>query len=205
MKAITELHQQIDRLHIRLMHATAEKGKPVTCPGKGCCACCYEPVYCSSDEAHHLLEGLTNEQRATVTNRLKLALEKVKASGFFKKDMPPVMEWKVMNIPCPLLEGGECMAYENRPIGCRAHMAVGPPEWCLTRRPEQKYVGSDEVSYACGQLIIAAHLRLGNTITHDNLLALLENELLGEYHETASAQQIVLTETNNNERTDNGK
>ena len=84
-------------------------------------------------------------------------------------------------------------------------MAVGSPEWCSTHRLKQKYVGSDEVSYVCGQLIIAAHLRLGNTITHDNLLALLGNELLGEYHETASAQQIMFTETDNNERTDNGK
>src|ERR1035437_144607 len=101
MKAISELHQQIDRLHIRMMHSTAEKGKPVTCPGKGCCTCCYEPVYCSSDEVYHLVEGLTNEQRAAVTDRLKLALEKVSTFGLFEADMPPVMDWKAMNLPCP--------------------------------------------------------------------------------------------------------
>jgi Fe-S-cluster containining protein len=205
MKAISELHQQIDRLHIRLMHATAEKGKPVTCPGKGCCACCYEPVYCSSDEVKHMLEMLNDRQKMGVAHQMVESIAIVKKSGLFDIDMPPVMEWKALNLPCPFLVDGQCSVYERRPISCRAHMTVGPPEWCAIRRLEQKYVGSDEVSYACGQMIIAAHLRLGNTITHDNLLALLENELLGEYHETASAQQIVFTETDKKERTENGK
>lgn len=202
MNAIAELHQKIDQINARLAQASAEKGKPVTCRGKGCYACCYEPVYCSSEEAHHLVEALTTEQRAAVTGRLKLALEKVNTSGLFECDLPPVMQWLAMGVPCPLLENGACMVYEHRPVGCRSHMAVGPPEWCATHRLKQKYPQSEEVTAAGGNEIIQAHLKLGNTITHDNLLALLENELLGEYHETASAQQIVFTE---NERTEYGR
>ena len=152
-----------------------------------------------------MLEMLNDRQKMGVAHQMVESIAIVKKSGLFDIDMPPVMEWKALNLPCPFLVDGQCSVYERRPISCRAHMAVGPPEWCMTRRPEQKYVEAKEVSKACGQAIIVAHLKLGNTILHDNLLALLEKELLGEYHETASAQQIVFTETDKKERTENGK
>lgn len=200
MKAIAELHEKVDALNARLIAETARLGRPVTCQGKGCCACCYEPVYCSSDEAHHLLEDLTGEQRAAVTERLKLAINKVESEGILWKAMPPVMQWLAMKLPCPLLENGVCMAYPNRPISCRSHFAVNPAEWCATHREEQKYPASNEVSAAIGQEVVKAHLKLGNILLHDNLLALLENELLGQYHPTGSAEQIVF-EVDKHEKT----
>lgn len=197
MQAIAELHERVDAINARLAAETARLGRPVTCQGKGCCACCYEPVYCSSEEVKHLVEGLTSEQRAAVTDRLKSALAKVQAEGLlWKKDMPGVMDWLKLKLPCPLLEGGLCSVYERRPVGCRSHMACGPAAWCATKRNRQIYPQAVEASIACGREIARAHLKLGNIITHDNLLALLENELLGEYHPTGSAEQIIF-ETDN--------
>lgn len=206
MKEIAELHKTVDAIDKRLAEESAKLGKPITCQGKGCCACCYEPVYCSSAEAKHLVEALTTEQRAAVTERLKLALAKVQSEGLlWKKEMPTVMKWLAMKSPCPLLENGMCLAYENRPISCRSHMAVGPAEWCATNRLEQKYPMAEESSLAVGQAVVKAHLKLGNTIIYDNLLALLEQELLGEYHPTGSAQQIVFEEESNIDKEVNKK
>lgn len=192
MKAIAELHQKVDAINTILAEESAKHGLPITCQGKGCCTCCYEPVYCSSDEVHHLLEELTPDQRAAVTERLKLALEKVNTFGLFEVDMPPVMDWLAMGLPCPLLEGGMCMVYKRRPVSCRMHMAVGPAVWCATKRLDQKYPQTHEASVAIGREVVKAHLELGNVILNDNLLALLENELLGEYHPTGSSEQIKI-------------
>ena len=194
MKEIAELHQQIDAMNGALARASAKNGYPVSCLGKHCCACCYEPVYCSSAEVQHLVEALTPEQRAAVTERLKLVLAKARASGILDLEMPPVMQYLALKLPCPLLEFGVCIAYDRRPVGCRTHLAVGPSEWCDDeRRAHQKYPMAKEHSLASGHAIIEAHLKLGNIIHNDNLFALLENELLGEYHETASAEQVQLT------------
>ena len=202
MNPITELHQKVDAVNAALAKASADKGKPITCKGKGCSACCYEPVYCSSDEARYLVEGLTEEQKAEVARKTEVNLLGVGASGLFKKDMPPVMEWLAMKLPCPLLEHGACIAYERRPTGCRTHMAIGPPEWCGNEhRLEQRYPKAKEVSMAIGQAILDSHMKLGNIIHNDNMLALLANELLGEYTETASAEQIVFIEEKSNDHT----
>jgi len=191
MNPIAELHQRVDEIHAALAKASADKGKPVTCQGKGCCACCHEPVYCSSEEVHYLVEGLSELQRIDVIGNLKQTIAKAKASGIFDIEMPPVMQWLALELPCPLLEDGACIIYERRPVGCRSHMAIGPADWCANKRLDQKCPMAKEVSVACAQAIVNAHLKLGNTIHNDNMLALLSNELLGEYPETASAEKIV--------------
>lgn len=191
MKAIEDLHQQIDQVNDQLARATARAGRPVTCQGKGCCACCYEPVYCSSHEAKHLVEGLTDEQRAAVTARLRIALAKAKESGILEIEMPPVMQWLSLELACPLLENGLCLAYERRPVSCRTHMASGPADHCKYNRLGQVYPQAKEAHELNGKLIIQAHLNMGNFILNDNLLALLSGELLGEYSDTASAEKII--------------
>jgi Fe-S-cluster containining protein len=201
MKPIAELHEKVDALNAKLVAETARLGRPITCQGKGCCACCYEPVYCSDAEARHLLEGLTEDQKADVADRVDRAIGRVKTYGLFESDMPPVMQWLAMKLPCPLLENGLCTAYQNRPVSCRSHFAVNPAEGCATNRLEQRYPGDHGISKAIGQAVVEAHLKLGNTIIHDNLLALLENELLGEYHPTASAEKIVFEEVDNPDKT----
>lgn len=191
MKEIEELHRKIDAMDKVLAEASAKNGKPVTCKGKGCFACCYEPVYCSSAEVNHLIEVMTVDQKAAVTERLKVSLKAVEARGLFNEPMPSVMRWLAMRLPCPLLENGSCSVYESRPVSCRSHMAVGPAEWCSTNRSEQKYPMAKEYSAKSGQEIIMAHLKLGNTLIQDNLLVLLAKELIGDYPHTASGETIV--------------
>lgn len=194
MKEIAELHAFIDDATAKLAQASARNGRPVTCAGKGCFACCYEPVYCSSDEVHHMLENLTPVELDHVRAATRAAIDKIKASGLFEKNMPPVMEWLAQRVPCPFLKDGACMVYDRRPVGCRSHIAVGDPTLCYHDRLNQKYPQAKEYSIACGQAIIQAHLKLGNIIINDNLLALLSNELFGEAMETGSTEHIVFDE-----------
>lgn len=191
MNPIAELHRQVDEIHAKLAQASAENGKPITCQGKGCCACCHEPVYCSHEEVRYLVEGLTEEQKSAVAARLKVVVDKAKASGIFDIEMPPVMQWLALELPCPLLENGLCIAYERRPVGCRSHMAVGPADWCIHKRLDQKYPMAEKVSIACARAIVQSHLKLGNFIINDNMLALMAGELLDDHFDTASAEKIV--------------
>jgi Fe-S-cluster containining protein len=193
MNPITELHQTIDAYTAKLAEASAKAGRPITCAGKGCCHCCYEPVYCSDAEVKHILEGMSDIQKWALSADIHTAIDAARESGLFDKYMPPVMDWLSLKLPCPFLnrKEGTCSVYDRRPLSCRAHIAVGPPDWCRDRRMEQTYPGADEVSIAIAEAIVHFHSKLGNVITHDNLLSLLEGELLGEYHPTASSQQIV--------------
>lgn len=194
MDSIRALHGLIDIENRKLAEATAKKGRPITCKGMGCCACCREPVYCSDAEVEYLVSALTPEQKVVVTARLKESLAKFRAAGMFDYDLPPVMKWLELNIQCPLLEDGACMVYERRPISCRSHSAVGNPDDCTNSRENQHYPLSKEHSAMCGKMIVMFHLADEKSFTQDNLLALLEKELLGTYTPTASAQQIQRAE-----------
>ena len=187
MKEITELHRLIDQLNARIAEESAKNGRPVTCKGKGCFSCCYEPVYASDSEVTHMLEGLSEDRKTLIAGRTEAALDKFKAAGLLDANMPPVMKWKAVGVMCPFLENGECSAYDRRPIGCRSHMAVGPAEWCETNREHQKYPMSNEVSAIQGSMILAAHMQIGGPIIH--------------YPETASAQVIQLERTDDAKRT----
>lgn len=196
MKEIAELHWLIDQMVVQLSNSTAAAGKPVTCPGKGCFACCYEPVYCSREEVRHIIEMLTVEQIAEVTEKTRVAVEKIKASGLFNVRLPPVTHWTKQLVACPFLKDGNCSVYERRPVGCRVHMAVGKPELCSCDRMNQKYPKSLEFDMAMGHMILASHMRIGNSLTHDNMLAFLAEELLGEKLETASRETINMEKDN---------
>ncbi len=192
MKEIERMHRQLDSINAALALSSARNGKPITCQGKGCCACCYEPVYCSSAEVSHLLETLTEEQKALVKRKVEVSLFVINASGLFSVKMPAVMDWLAMELPCPLLEGGLCTVYDRRPTSCRSHMASGPADWCKYQRQKQIYPQALEASVAQGYAILNAHQKLGNEIINDNLIALLANELLPEHHETSSRNHIMI-------------
>lgn len=195
MKEITELHQRIDQINDRLGQISAQNGRPVTCLGKGCCACCYEPVYASTAEVRHMLEELSVADYARVMINTEKALEKLKPTGLMEKDMPPVMEWLQQRVPCPFLKDGACSIYDRRPIACRSHNAVGSPVLCAgPHRLMQQYPNSPQASALSGELIIGYHSQIANEMVFDNLLALLSGELFGKPIETPAAQKIVFVE-----------
>lgn len=112
---------------------------------KPCCSkclvphCCSEPAYCDDKEADAMLESLHPKQLAEVEERTKAWLEK--ARPFLGEKQPNAFKYRLANIPCPLLDNdGRCMAYENRPFGCRMFLALGEPEDCaMPARKHQKF------------------------------------------------------------------
>jgi Fe-S-cluster containining protein len=196
MKEITELHRLIDQTNARLAEESAKNGHPITCKVKGCFACCNDPLYVSDSEVKHMLDGYGEKAKNKVAALTAKAIDKLKPTGLLDMDEPPVMKWREQNITCPFLDiYGHCSVYERRPIGCRSHMAVGPAEWCDTNRENQKYPMSDELSAVQGSMILAAHMKIGGPIIHDNLLALLANQLLDDPIATASRQIIQIERT----------
>lgn len=190
--AIKQLHAFVDGAVEKLKVLSAEKGKPVTCKGVGCCHCCYEQVYCSSKEVAYILDGLNIVQRVALSQYVQRAVELIKPFGLFDKDMPPVLEWLKMKLACPFLEEGKCMVYERRPYACRIHLAVNDPDWCRDRRMEQKYpMFDDKGQMALGKATMLAHMEDGE-MRFDNMLALLDRALNGSDLETASASLYKL-------------
>lgn len=191
MKAIPEifaLHQEMDRVMPAIHKKCAENGMPVTCPGKGCSACCYEPVYCERREVEHALGRLPPRIRDYVKRRTRDWLAAVEPSGLLNEKEPLVFPWRALRAACPFLyqekvelngyHRGLCLIYQDRPVSCRMHCVLGPPEHCYDdeARKEQKYPKSEEVL-----MHMALTMReLFERTTYDNLGVWCAEMLLGK-------------------------
>jgi Fe-S-cluster containining protein len=199
LDAVRRGHLKLDEAISKVIASEEKKlGKPLKLPcRRGCSACCYEPVYADKTEAALALEAMSKmpvEQQDEIKARVKDALEKFKASGMVDVDMPPVIDYLKLRIPCPFLDlkSGDCTIYESRPLGCRAHVALKPKDFCedYEKRLTQKYMYVPELT-GIGVIEIAeAHRQL----IMDHYILLLA-ELLGiEWVKSASRQVVHLTE-----------
>ncbi|MGC8967006.1 MAG: YkgJ family cysteine cluster protein [Thermus sp.] len=104
-----------------------KKGLKPSCRA-GCFACCFGWVTLSRLEAEALLPHLTPAQKARLLEEgpRRLALlrqgkdDPLFPSRFFQG-----------RTPCPLLEGGLCGVYPQRPLACRGLLTAGDPALCL--------------------------------------------------------------------------
>ena len=192
-------HLKLDEA-IKKVLASEEKkyGKPLKLPcRRGCSACCYEPVYADKTEAAVALEAMAKmpvEKQDEIKARVKDALENFKASGMVAVEMPFVIDYLKLRIACPFLDlkNGDCTIYENRPLGCRAHIALRPKDFCedFEKRLKQKYMTVPELT-CVGVVEIAEGNR---QLIMDHYILLLA-ELLGiEWVKSASRQVVHLTE-----------
>lgn len=146
--SVEAAHAAIEKFLPRVHKRTAEAGTPITCRGAGCFACCKEPVLCSREEVAFMLAALTEDEREEVRARTRAWLIQVKASGLLSEPTPHVVLWRSMNVYCPLLAGGVCMAYQRRPVSCRVHLALRDPSFCFddSKRHEQRYAECPEMN-----------------------------------------------------------
>ncbi len=107
----------------RLQGRLAENGLNVTCR-KGCHHCCYHPVLVTLFEGISLYLWLHANALWTrpLKDRIRKAAEQTHNLSF---DV-----WSLSLIPCPLLEGGLCKAYEARPFACQVTVSLGDPQNC---------------------------------------------------------------------------
>jgi len=189
---VISMHQEFDALMARAVEQSTREGRPPTC-GKDCPGCCFEPVYVEVREIQNALGRMTPELRKRVKDRTYAWLAKVLPSGLLNEEKPSVFAWRALHASCPFLEFGRCSIYADRPLGCRAHTAVGPKKACHDEelRKTQTYLQCEELDTA--MMMLAC--RRWSDLEFNNLGVVLAKILCGLDIECADAQQVKLRGT----------
>jgi hypothetical protein len=93
----------------------------------GCFACCFGLVTLSRLEGLALLPHLTPLQKARLLEEGPRRLALLKEG---KDDPHFPSRFFQSRTPCPLLEGGLCGVYPQRPLACRGLLTEGDPRLC---------------------------------------------------------------------------
>jgi Fe-S-cluster containining protein len=127
-----------------------------------------------------MLESLTPQQIEVVVERARSWLLRFQMSGLGRRNRPPATEYRAEYLWCPFLEGGKCMAYDRRPLACRAHFALESADGCIQDhlRSRQLFALFPEM----GETLVSARCREledGESATWDHLGLLVSKILLG--------------------------
>lgn len=200
LELMREVHGLIDEAIRHLMtYGRGPDGEQVqaTCRDK-CPSCCYEPVYAERTEAALIAQRMLSmpaEQRARVVQRARAWLEQFRASKLLKEESPDVIAYRRLRLACPLLEDGRCVVYEDRPWGCRAHIALGPLERCedSSKRRQQVWVANNDF-HASAMMKLAGGLQEGGKaeLLMEHLGLLLAEALTGERVESEARRLIPI-------------
>jgi Fe-S-cluster containining protein len=134
--------------------AAAAEGRVPSCKA-GCGGCCRQflvpvaPVEAVS--LARLVKAMPGKQRDMVRRRFGMAVRRLEDAGLLDREAPkgrahltvtPVPGkplWQTMTeryrsvgVTCPFLDYERCTIHEDRPVACRQHLAVSPPELCTT-------------------------------------------------------------------------
>ena len=86
--------------------------RPLACQ-RGCCDCCYQPLTMT------LFDGILVYQWLAAKNLWTRSLKERFEETAERTTNLALEIWMLGMIPCPLLEGTECVAYGGRPFICR--------------------------------------------------------------------------------------
>jgi Fe-S-cluster containining protein len=118
---------QMKAERIQISSEVDAKLPEVSCKA-GCHACCSYPIYISILEGILLYRHLTARGHWTAQFRKKLERH---ADQTF--DLSANV-WLLLDLPCPVLDKGKCLAYEARPFTCRTLYARSDPKLCHPHR-----------------------------------------------------------------------
>jgi len=187
---VFDYHTAIDAALARVMAANADK--PPCC--KQCTSphCCSEPAYADALEIEWMLEALTPEQLAHVEEGAAQWRGIFGASPMIKEEQTHAFRYRLLNLPCPFLKDGRCLAYERRPLGCREFFAIGNPEDCaMPARMKQKYAAFPHPNLMDG--VVQKFFLANRRIDLDHISAHLVRKLLDPEFTTGSHQRIEFT------------
>ena len=113
----------------------------ITCK-LGCHACCFQVIPCTSAEADKIVAGLSTTAKARLkrkcieasTRWMRLTVRLLKAGT----PITIMNLWRSGGVPCPLLIGGLCSRYADRPLACCGYVSYGPPGDCERARNGQR-------------------------------------------------------------------
>jgi Fe-S-cluster containining protein len=123
--------------------ALAAENHPVSCK-KGCAACCRYLVHISEAEAYYLrdlVEQMPQPRRSEIRARFARALKQLEHAGLLDilrscqilslaEVRARAAEYAALQMPCPFLEDESCSIHPDRPVACREHLVMSPPENC---------------------------------------------------------------------------
>jgi Fe-S-cluster containining protein len=128
----------------RMAEEAREAGSPISCR-EGCAACCRQMVAINFFEAEALyawFQGLPEDGRAELEKRFDGAMETLREEGVMQlitendRMLDREEFWRIAlayihaDVACPFLVEERCSIYPIRPLICREHMVVSPPEHC---------------------------------------------------------------------------
>jgi len=139
----------------------------------GCSNCCHHPFLITLPEGLLLYRWLAAHGRWTPSLRKRVEQTRDKTLGLAFR------VWLLSNIPCPLLEDRKCVAYDARPLHCRATFSRGAPEMCHPHElgSGTGLVPNTEVIVGYNSQVRALFKRIG---IPGALMPLAEAVLLGE-------------------------
>lgn len=138
------------------LEKSAAEGQEVSCR-KGCTSCCHQLVPLSPAEAVRLaevVEAMPKERRRAVKKRFEKAVKRMEEVGLVdaraargrsallsaaatggERWDDASRRYFAAHVPCPLLEDDACVAYAERPMGCREYHVTTPAALCETLDP----------------------------------------------------------------------
>ena len=157
----------------------------------GCAWCCYLPVVLvTTAEALHLARWLrshcSTSELDALRRRLSARLQHQQASA--EKDAPP--------LACPLLRNNRCMAYEARPLKCRAwnSLRLADCEQAYGHGSSARQVPIDTQAFVMGNAVLSG---LTDSVTTAGLD--------GSQHELCQALDQALAQSDGAERWQQGE
>lgn len=140
--------QEADAVIREILAAHAEEGREPTCR-PGCSACCHQLVVATVAEARAAIAWTAAwppEDRQSLEARLHGWLERTvdirhgfqeAASGDLESEVEILAEryWG-KRPPCPFLVDSRCSIHPVRPLACRHHFSLSPPDRCEAEQPD---------------------------------------------------------------------
>jgi len=140
---VPALHALDDALISEATAAVERQGRGVACR-LDCTACCYQLVPVTEMEAQYLnkiVDRLPADQGQAVRVRAASAVCRLDAAGLLPElgriDQLAQVEVESLairffrtQVPCPFLDGGSCLIYEQRPLACREYLVTSERERC---------------------------------------------------------------------------
>jgi len=147
--------------------------RPEACT-EGCAWCCHKRVGVAVPEVVRIAEYLHSFLSSPAMEALRVRIAQALEQGRQRSARP---------IPCPLLDGGRCLAYPVRPLTCRGFNSSDAKacQASVTDNPRAEVP------------VYAPQLRLTSLVLDGMRAGLAEAGLKGDLLELSAALQIVLT------------
>lgn len=146
--AVRAAYATFDVAVTRLVKQARAEQYSIPC-ADGCSHCCYDVAWAVRPEVDELAErvrSMPTAKRERVLARTRAWLAGMRAAGLDPDDTrPDLRAYHRARLACPLLEAGRCMAYDLRPLSCRAHYVIAPDARGCANRAEEPTITTLEM------------------------------------------------------------